>query len=103
MKPALRFIAAYAVLTVALGGLALLQSFPAHPTSLHGWLLLFALAVPVTIFLEFVGDLLFRNPVSQAVERRTKHTRLSLLRVLVGLALMLVAFAGLFVVGKLLS
>lgn len=55
MKPALRFAAVYVVLSAVLGGLALLQSFPARPTSWVGWLLLFALVLPVTVAAEFVG------------------------------------------------
>ncbi|UCU98042.1 hypothetical protein [Acidovorax radicis] len=103
MKPAPKFVAAYVLLSAVLGGLALLQSFPARPTSWVGWLLLFALAVPVTIAAEFVGELIFRNPVSQAVERRTKEKSFSWLRILAGLVLMLVVFAAVFCLGQLLA
>lgn len=103
MKPALRFVAAYVLLSAVLGGLALLQSFPARPTSRVGWLMLFALVVPVAIAAEFVGELIFRNPVSQAVERRTKDKCFSWLRILVGLVLMLLVFAAVFGVGQLFA
>jgi hypothetical protein len=103
VKPALRFVAAYVLLSAVLGGLALLQSFPARPSSWVGWLLLFALALPVTIAAEFVGELVFRNPVSQAVERRTKHKGFSSLRVLAGLVVMLVVFAAVFGISRLFA
>ena len=101
MKPALRFVVAYVLLSSVLGGLALLQSFPTRPTSWGGWLLLFALVVPVTIAAEFVGELIFRNPVSQAVERCTKGKGFSWLRILVGLVLMLFVLAAAFGISQL--
>lgn len=103
MKPALRFAAAYVVLSAVLGGLALLQSFPARPTSLVGWLLLFALVIPVTVAAEFVGAIVFRNPVSQAVERRTKDKGFSWLRILAGLVVMLLVFAVVIALGQVFS
>ena len=98
MKHALRFAVAYIALSAALGGLALLQSFPARPTSWTGWLLLFALVIPVTVAAEFVGALVFRNPVSQSIERRTKDKSFSWLRILAGLVVMLLVFAVVFAV-----
>jgi hypothetical protein len=77
MKPALRFAAYYVLLSAVLGGLALLQSYPAMPTSWLGWSLLFALVIPATVTAEFVGELIFRNPFSRAVERRTKDEAFS--------------------------
>ncbi len=103
MKPALRFAATCVLLSAVLGGLALLQSFPARPSSWVGWLLLFALVVPVTIAAEFVGELVFRNPVSQAVESRTKDQSFSWLRILAGLVVMLVVFAAVFAFGRLFA
>ncbi len=102
MKSALRFAAVYLLISAALGCLALLQNFPERPTSWIGWLLLFALVVPVTIAFEFVGEFIYRNPVSQVVERQTKDRRFSWLRILVGLVLVLVIFAVLFGLGSLL-
>lgn len=103
MKPALRFFAAYVLVSAVLGGLALLQSFPARPTSWVGWLLLFTLVVPVTIAAEFVGELLLRNPFTRAVDRRTKDKSFSWLRVLVGLVIMLVVVAAVFGLGRLFA
>lgn len=94
MKPALRYVAAYLVLSAVLAGLALIQSFPDRPSSWVGWLLLLALVAPVTIAAEFLGEVIFRNPVSQAVERRTREKSFSWLRILAGLIVMLAVFAS---------
>jgi uncharacterized membrane protein len=103
MRPALRFVAGYVLLSALLGGVALLLSFPARPTSWPGWLLLLALAVPVAIAAEFLGDFIFRNPVVRAVERRTKDQSFSWLRILVAVPLMFLVFAVVFVIGKFFS
>ena len=102
MKSALKFVAIYVVLSVLLGGLALLQSFFDRPTSWVGWLAFFALVIPVTIAGEFVGEVVFGNPVSQAVERHTKGQRFSWLRILVGLVVMLILLAAVVGLGQLL-
>lgn len=103
MRTVLRFAAAYVVLSAVLGGIALLQSFPGRPTSWVGWLLLFALVIPVTVAAEFVGALIFRNPVSQAVERHTKDKGFSWLRILAGLVVMLLVFAVVLALGQVFS
>ena len=94
MNRLLRFAAAYVVLSLVLGGLALVQAFPSRPTSWLGWLALFALVVPVTLAGEFVGELLFRNRLSQAVEQRTQQRTFSWLRIGYVLILFLPLFAG---------
>ncbi|MEO6279932.1 hypothetical protein [Roseateles sp.] len=103
MKSALKFVLAYVLLSCLLGGLSLIQSFPALPTSWLGWLLMFVLVIPITLAGEFLGEVLFRNPVSQFVERRTKHRQFSWLRVLVALAGMLVALGAVLGLGHLIS
>ncbi len=103
MKALLRIAVVYVAISIALGALALLQSFPARPTTWVGWLLLFALALPVTLIGEFVGDALFRNPVSRAVERNTQGQAFSWLRVVMGLALMLFVFATVLAAGLLMN
>jgi len=91
MKTMLRVVVAYVVISVVLGALALFLSFPARPTTGIGWLLLFALALPLTLIGELVGDALFRNPLSQAVEKRTQRRSFSWLRIATGLVVMLTA------------
>lgn len=80
MKTLLRFVTIYILLSTVLALLALVPSFPARPTSALGWLALFALALPLTLAGEFVGELLHRNRVARAVEERTQGKEISWLR-----------------------
>lgn len=81
MKSILKFVAIYVLFSAVLGGLALLQLFPIRPRSWDAWLLFFTLIVPFTIIFEFVGELLCRNTICQAVEYRTSNKRFSWLRI----------------------
>jgi hypothetical protein len=78
---ALRFLGIYLALSLVYGALLLLQILPVHPRSVLGWGILFALAVPVALVGELVGDILFRNPIARAVEKRTRGTKLSWARI----------------------
>lgn len=82
-------MAAYLAASALLGVLVLLQFYPARPDTWLGWGLLFVLALPLTLAAEFLGTLVFRNPLSQAVERRTREHRFSWLRVITGLWVLL--------------
>jgi hypothetical protein len=103
MKSAVKFVLACMLLSCLLGGLTLIQSFPVRPTSWLGWLLLFMLAIPITLAGEFLGDVIFRNPASQAAGRRTRHLQFSWLRVLVALVVTLVALGAVLGLGHLIS
>ena len=94
MKTAIRVIAIYALLSVILGVAALVQLFPFRPSSWAGWVLLFALVIPATLAGERVGELLFRNRVSAAIERRTRGCGLSWLRIGYVLVLALIVCAA---------
>ena len=76
MKKILTFIALYfllsAVAVVGLGGL------PYHPKTVAGWVLLFALALPLTIVGELIAEFLWRNRVARRIASQTPG--LSLLR-----------------------
>jgi hypothetical protein len=98
-----RIATAYVVLSLVLGGLALLQGFPQRPTTWLGWASLFALVLPVTVAGEFVGELLFRNRMSRAVEQRTQQRSFSWLRIAYVLFLFLPLFAGITALGMWLS
>lgn len=89
LKRALLLLAAYLAASALLGVLVLLQFYPARPDTWLGWGLLFVVALPLTLAAEFLGALVFRNPLSQAVERRTRGHRFSWLRVLTGLGVLL--------------
>jgi hypothetical protein len=98
MKSILHFVAAYVVLSVALGLLAVVSSFPLRPSSWVGWAALFALAIPVTLAGGFVGALLHCNRVARAVAQRTEGSRFSWLRLgyllLAGLLIAAAVFGG---------
>jgi hypothetical protein len=78
---AFRFLGFYLALSLICAPILLLQLLPFHPRSALGWIVFVAVAVPVTIFGELIGDLLLRNSVSAAVDRRTSCTALSWVRI----------------------
>ena len=103
MNRLLRIATAYLVLSLVLGGLALLQGFPQRPNTWLGWGALFALVLPVTVAGEYVCQLLFRNRLSQVVEQRTQQRGFSWLRIAYVLLLFLPLFVGVTVLGIWLS
>lgn len=87
MKTVLRFVASYVAMSLLLGAVALLSSFPQRPSTWQGWLALFTLIIPITFVVEAVGEVLHRNRVAGAVARHTEGRAFSWLR----LAYLLVA------------
>ncbi len=84
MRRLLQFLAMYVGTSIALALLWLLLSFPKHPTSAAGWAWLLFLALPVQLGAEFVGDLLWKNNVAQAIEMKTQQQPFSWLRIAYG-------------------
>jgi hypothetical protein len=80
MKSLLRFVIAYVLLSVVLGLLALVSSFPARPSSWVGWAVMFATVIPVALAGELVGEVLHRNRIARAVAQRTESSGFSWLR-----------------------
>lgn len=78
---ALRFFGFYLALSLICAPILLLQLLPFHPKSALGWLILVAAAVPVTVLGELIGNFLLKNRVSAAVDRRTRSTALSWVRI----------------------
>lgn len=74
--------------------------FPKHPTTLNGWLLLLAIALPLTIAGELVGEVIWRNRLARAVESHTAGQSLSGLRMTYALVAMLLLFGLMFAVGQ---
>jgi hypothetical protein len=60
---------------------------------LVGWVLLFALALPLTLVGEFVGEFFWRNRIAQAIVARSSGSSVSLLRLGYAFAVMLLFFA----------
>src|SRR5262245_35664484 len=77
MKRVLTFVILYVLLSaiavVGLGGI------PYHPKSFAGWVLLFVLALPLTIVGELIAEFFWRNRVARTIAARS--CALSLLRV----------------------
>lgn len=81
MKRILIFLAGYIALSALLAIVAVVTSTNSWPRTLSGWLLMLVLIIPVTLAGELVGELLFRNRLSQSVERHTQLSQFSWLRV----------------------
>lgn len=91
----LRVLGLYFAFSAVFGAGWLLESYPEHPRAPMAWVILFALAVPVTLIAEFVGHSLFRNPIARGVERRTRGKTISMQR----MGYMLCAILGLIAMG----
>src|SRR5450830_492134 len=85
----LRFVAAYVALTVAASFGMLILAFPSHPKTSMDWVWLFALALPVTLAGELVGQFIFHNRIAKYIEKRSADRSLSWLRICYGFVAML--------------
>jgi hypothetical protein len=81
MKNLLRFLVICLVLSVVSVAMMLVYSFPDRPSTWLGWLTCFLLAIPLTLLGEFVGEMLQRNRLAQAVAQRTQHSGFSWMRI----------------------
>jgi len=89
----LTFVALYLGLSTVLALVLLAGIFPYHPKTVIGWVLLFALALPLTLLGEFVGEFFWRNRIAQAIAARSSGSSLSVLRLSYAFAVMLFSFA----------
>jgi len=89
----LTFVALYLGLSTVLALVLLAGVFPHHPKTVAGWVLLFALALPLTLLGEFVGEFFWRNRIAQAIAARSSGGSLSVLRLGYAFAVMLFFFA----------
>lgn len=85
MRRIVMFFIAYLGFSAVLVALWLFLSYPEHPTSVSGWLLLLVLALPAQIALEFIGEVLWKNKAARFVEDRTASKSFSWIRVAYGL------------------
>jgi hypothetical protein len=76
VKPAVLNASPMIVLARA-GYLDLIPKRPHHPTSILEWVLLFSIALPVTLLGEWLGDGLMDNPLTVRIERKTRSSKLS--------------------------
>lgn len=96
MRRLLQFLAIYLGFSIALGLLWLLLPFANTPTSISGWAWLLLLALPIQLGAEFLGDLLWKNKVAQAIEIQTEQQSFSWLRIAYGVLHFGVIIGGLF-------
>ena len=96
-RRALRFLGFYSALSLICAPFLLLQLLPFYPRSALGWSTFVVAAIPVTALGELIGDFLFKNRVSAAVDRRTKATSLSWVRIgyVLGVFLLFIAVVAL--------
>lgn len=88
-----RYLLAYLAVSAFLVGLLLLQLFPYRPETIAGWVLLFVLALPITLIGEAIGSWLFSNHLARTVDERTKAQSFSWFRIAYGLATYLIMIA----------
>jgi len=96
MRNAIRLLLIYLAVSIVLGLMWAVQSYPDLPGGASGWLTIFALALPLQVLLEFVGGRLWNNRATRLVEQTTASRSFSLLRIAYGVLLML-AISGLLV------
>lgn len=85
MRGIFRFILGYLGLSAVFVVLWLIAFYPKYPKTISGWLLLFALVLPVEIASGYIFELLWKNRVSHYVELKTSQKEFSWLRVGYGL------------------
>jgi hypothetical protein len=81
MRTVLNFIVGYLMLSAAAVLVWLLWSYPNYPKSLPGWLWLFGLALPIQTAFEFIGELLWNNKATRAIELKTANQSFSWIRI----------------------
>ena len=98
LRRVLTFLGMYVAFSALAAFILLLNFLPYHPNSLTGWLILFAVALPLTIAGEAIGNFLFSNPIARIVNAKTEAHSFSWLRILFILITMLLFFGLAFVV-----
>jgi len=96
MERLLTFVALYLLLSAIAVAVLLAGAFPSYPKTVAGWALLFALALPLTLVGEFVGEFFWRNRIASAIVARSSGSSLSLLRISYAFVVMLLFFVVAF-------
>jgi uncharacterized membrane protein YqgA involved in biofilm formation len=78
----------------------LILSFPDIPESPKQWLILFVVALPVTIVGEFIGIGIQKNPLGSHIQNKTKNKEFSWLRIIYALIAMFVVFLVFYLMVK---
>lgn len=94
MRRAIKLISTYIGLSAFICLMWVILSYPDIPSTAGQWLSMLALALPLQLAGEFVGELLWKNRATRLVEQKTAAKSFSLFRILYGVLLLLV-FIGL--------
>jgi hypothetical protein len=94
MRTVIKFIGIYIGLSVFLGLMWVMLSYPDTPSTASEWLWILVLALPLQLAFEFLGELVWNNKATRFVQQRTASQSFSLVRILYGVVLLLV-FIGL--------
>ena len=86
LRPLLRYLATYLIVAAFAAAALLVDTWPRYPRSILEWLLLLAIAVPVTVFGDWLTDRALSTPVSVAIDARKRAAQLSWARILYYLA-----------------
>lgn len=81
-------------LSASIGLMWDILSYPDIPSTAGQWLWILALALPLQLAREFVGELLWNNKATRVAEQETAAKSFSLLRIFYGVLFLLV-FVGL--------
>ena len=100
LRRTLIFLGIYVSLSALAAFSWLLIWFPRHPNSWSGWLILLAIALPLWIVGEVIGNFLLSNPVARIVDVKTEAHAFSWLRILFILITMLLFFGLAFLVAR---
>lgn len=82
-------------LLAVVAALALLVNvFPQHPTSVRGWLVFVALALPILVIGELIGNAIFENRFVRSIGKNSQSGRISWARVTYGVVALLLLAVG---------
>ncbi|MFC5462086.1 hypothetical protein [Massilia niabensis] len=77
----IRILTVYLGLSILLGLVFVVFSWPDLPSTPAQWMAVFLLALPVQLAGELVGNCLWNNRLARSVDQATAHQSLSLLRI----------------------
>lgn len=94
MRTVIKILGIYIGLSVFMGLMWVMLSYPDTPSTASEWVWIFVFALPLQLAFEFLGELLWNNKATLFVEQKTATQSFSPIRILYGVFLLL-AFTGL--------
>jgi len=81
MRTAIKLIGIYIGLSLVIGLIWAVASYPHMPSTSAEWLWVLVLALPLQLAGEFLGELLWQNRVTRFVQQRTAAKPFSVVRI----------------------